>query len=104
MTDIHLVEILLPVSDNEGEQHPGHLFSLVQRELTERFGGVTSFSRAPAQGITDDGGRKVHDDIIVVEVMTEALDRDWWAAYRGTLENRFKQDEIVIRAINILRL
>jgi hypothetical protein len=104
MTEINLVEILLPVTDNEGRQHPRHLFALVERELTERFGGVTSFTRAPAHGVTEDGGRKVHDDIIVVEVMTETLDRDWWASYRRTLEDRFRQEEIVIRAIDILRL
>jgi hypothetical protein len=38
------------------------------------------------------------DDIIVVEVMTDTLDRSWWRKYRIELEQVFEQDEVVIRA------
>jgi hypothetical protein len=33
---------------------------------------------SPAQGTTTGGGKTVHDEIIVFEVMTEALDAGWW--------------------------
>jgi hypothetical protein len=39
-----------------------------------------------------------HDDVIVVEVMTESLDRAWWSGYRKELAARFRQEELVIRA------
>ena len=45
----------------------------------------------------------VHDDIVVMEVMTATLDPEW-AAYRKQLERYFVQDEIVIRASAITRL
>jgi hypothetical protein len=38
------------------------------------------------------------DDIVVVEVMAQSLDRAFWANYRRELEGLFHQDEIVIRA------
>jgi hypothetical protein len=36
--------------------------------------------------------------------MVEALDPAWWSEYRGRLEKRFAQDELVIRALEIRRL
>jgi hypothetical protein len=68
------------------------------------FGGVTAFTRAPAQGSNAAGGTVVHDDIVVMEVMAATLDPEWWAAYRKQLERDFVQDEIVIRARAITRL
>ena len=44
------------------------------------------------------------DDVVVFEVMVEALDRQWWAQYRRELESRFAQNELVIRAHEIARL
>jgi hypothetical protein len=38
------------------------------------------------------------DDIVVVEVMVDALDRTWSKDYRRELEQLFRQDEIVLRA------
>ena len=73
-------------------------------ELTELYGGVTSFTRAPAQGETKCGDEKARDDIVVLEVMTENIDRPWWQSYRKKLEGIFVQDEIVVRATHIERL
>lgn len=101
---MHLVEILLPVLDNGGTRFPEAKFTAVQAELTKRFGGVTAFMRAPAHGTNEDGGKVEHDDIAILEVMTDKLDRHWWATYRQLLEEAFDQDEIVIRATAIDRL
>lgn len=97
---MHLIEILLPVTAGE----KSHKIGAVRKRLTEKFGGVTAFTRAPAEGLNKDQGRIVHDDIVVIEAMTEKLDRKWWSAYRETLEKEFAQDEIVIRASTIERL
>ena len=102
---MYLVEILLPVDDNEGRRFPQESFDLVRRELTERFGGLTAFTRAPAEGLwKDETARTTRDEIVVLEVMTEVIDRRWWRDYRRELETRFRQDEIVIRAQMIERL
>jgi hypothetical protein len=102
--NMHLVEILLPLSDNDGRRFETHMYARVREELTKRFGGVTAFTRAPAEGTNEAQGKIVHDDIVVMEVMIETLERAWWAAYRKTLERDFAQDEIVIRATAITRL
>jgi hypothetical protein len=94
---MHLVEIFLPLSDNDGNRFAAGTFAEVRRELTEKFGGLTAFSRAPAEGTDTEGGRPRHDELVVFEVMTEQLDRAWWSAYRSQLEHRFRQQRILIR-------
>jgi hypothetical protein len=101
---MHLIEILLPVTDNNGQHFEAAMYAQVREELTKHFGGVTAFTRAPAQGSNAAGGTVVHDDIVVMEVMAANLDPEWWAAYRKQLERDFVQDEIVIRASAITRL
>ena len=95
---MQLVQILLPLTDNQGKPFAAALFAQVRRELTERFGGLTAFTRAPAEGAWKDAGETQHDDIIVLEVMTEAVDRAWWSDYRQVLEHRFAQESIIFRA------
>jgi hypothetical protein len=101
---MHLIEILLPVNDNDGRAFEASKFAAVRKQLTEKYGRVTAFTRAPAQGTNDSGGKVQHDDIVIMEVMTDTLDQDWWAAYRQNLECEFAQDEIVIRAIAMTKL
>ena len=101
---MHLVEILLPLNDNSGRPFRAEKYAEVREHLTERFGGLTAFSRSPAQGTTSDRGKTVHDEIIVFEVMTETLDAAWWRSYRLQLERDFRQDEIVVRASTVTLL
>jgi len=98
---MHLVQILIPVTDNDGRRFERRTFEGVRRELIARFGGLTAFVQAPALGLWKDAqsGTTAKDDMILVEVMVEAFDREWWAAYRAELERTFRQDEIVVRAI-----
>ena len=95
---MQLIQILLPLYDNAGHPFGEELFGTVRRELTERFGGLTAFTRAPAQGLWKDEGETKHDEIVVFEVMVEHIDLAWWRDYRKTLEREFRQDTIVIRA------
>jgi hypothetical protein len=96
---MHLVQILLPLYDNGGRAQPRGHFEAVTADLTERFGGLTAFTRAPAEGLWMEGeGGPRRDDVVVVEVMTESLDRAWWGAYRRGLEERFRQEVVVVRA------
>lgn len=102
---MHVVEILLPLRDNEGTPFSRALLDGVRHELTERFGGVTAHLRAPAAGAwKDDEGDVARDDVVIVEVMADELDRGWWSAYRRALESRFRQDEVLIRATPCERL
>ncbi len=101
---MHLVQILLPLRRNDGSNQPSDRFATVRSELVERFGGVTAFSRAPAEGLWDDGQQVDRDQLILVEVMDPALDRSWWTEYRRQLEVRFEQEELVVRALRLDRL
>lgn len=94
-----LIEILLPLYDNSGQPQGRDRFRVTEQELVDRFGGVTSFVRAPAQGKWQtDGGSTKRDEIVICEVMTEDLDRTWWKDYRERLAERFDQEELVVRA------
>lgn len=94
-----MIEILLPVGRNTR-----HILGDVRERMTERFGGVTMHLKAPAEGLWANEGSVDHDDIVVIEVMTDDLDPTWWAVCREELEERLDQEEIVIRATTIQRL
>jgi len=96
------MQILLPVRDDKGRVFPKPYYESVANILTERFGGMTAYTRAPAEGRWKDSGRKVsEDDIVVFEVMVELLDISWWRGYRERLEREFGQQSIVVRAQKI---
>ena len=102
---MQLIQILLPLYDNAGAAQPRALFGQVREELTETFGGLTAFTRAPAVGLWEDEHDHVErDEIVIFEVVAEDLDRDWWRALRQRLERDFGQDEILIRATGAERL
>jgi hypothetical protein len=96
-----LVQILLPSCDNAGRPFPNKDFERLAHELTEQFGGVTAFTRAPADGRWKQSGDTEHDEILVFEVMTDDLDRPFWRSLRKELERRFRQDVVIIRAQGI---
>jgi hypothetical protein len=96
---MYLIQFLLPLRDNERRPFARADFDRVRAELTERFGGVTAFLQAPASGVWKDEGQTTHDELVLFEVMTEALDRAWWKGYRVELERRFRQEAIVVRAL-----
>jgi hypothetical protein len=97
--------LLIPLADNEHRPFPPSHFARLREELVERFGGLTAYTRSPAEGTWEQGDdSRDRDEIVVYEVMTDTLDRAWWAGYRKTLERRFRQDEILIRSQTFERL
>ena len=92
--------MLLPVRDKRGNSFGTDSFNRIRRELTEQFGGVTAYSRAPAEGHWDSGKSVERDDVIVVEVVVDTFDESWWTEYRKQLEERFGQDRILMRSIS----
>ena len=97
---MHVVEILLPLRHGDGTQVSEAEFTRLRSLLTERFGGLTAFLRAPAEGTWRNAevGDVDEDEIAVLEVMTETIDAGWWADFRKDLEERLGQKEIVIRS------
>jgi hypothetical protein len=101
---MHLIEIFLPLHDNRGAPFATCQFAEVRRRLTEQFGGLTAFTRAPAKGTEKERNRERHEPMVVFEVMTDKLDENWWSTYRLQLEDSFKQDRILIRVSEIRSL
>ena len=101
---MHLIEIFLPLSDNDGRRFAAADYAGVRKQLTEKFGGLTAFSRSPAEGIDTGHGHERHDELVVFEIMTEQLDEAWWTAWRRQLETTFRQDRILIRRSEVTLL
>jgi hypothetical protein len=97
----YLVQLLLPLQDNDGHRFGDDVFAETRTELVDRFGGVTAHLRAPARGLWRSGDGVDRDDIVIFEVMIDALDRDWWMRYRDQVRIRFRQDALVVRALPI---
>jgi hypothetical protein len=100
----YLVQILLPTRTGNGQPVTQARFEELLQELTNKFGGVTSFVRAPGQGLWNSGEDVERDNIAVIEVMTDEIDPPFWEAFRRKLERELAQQEIVIRAQQVNRL
>ena len=102
---MYLLQLFLPVYDPAGRPFPKAMFDAVRAELAGRHGGVTAYLRSPAVGLwEDDDGECVRDDVLLFEVMVDAIDRPWWFEFRRELERRFAQDEILLRSSACERL
>jgi hypothetical protein len=93
---MYLIQMLLPTQGRESD------VARTREELVDAFGGVTAYTRSPAQGVwlAPDGDRE-RDSVVMVEVLTRQFDREWWRAYGLTLAARFGQEEIHIRALAV---
>jgi hypothetical protein len=98
---MYLIQILLPTTDPSASLP---VLAALNRSLTEKFGGVTAYTQAPAKGKWLAGGTEERDDITIIEAMTDDIDRPWWKLLREQLERDLKQKEIVIRSQPMERL
>lgn len=102
---MYLIQLLLPLYDNDKQPFERAAFDRVRNEMAERFGGVTAFRRSPAEGLWKESeGEISRDELVTFEVMAEHLDRKWWEQYRRELEKRFRQEEVLIRALSVEQL
>ena len=75
---MHLIQLFLPLYDNDGQPFPRALFDAVRAELAEAFGGVTAYTRAPATGLwEDDAGRVQRDDVLLFKFHDSDHSRTW---------------------------
>jgi hypothetical protein len=102
---MYLVQILLPLYENSGRRVPRKVFRAAAKRLAAEFGGVTAYTRAPAEGLWRRTSNKLdRDDIIVFEVMSDRANKAYWRAAQRELRQEFVQDEILVRSIRTRRL
>ncbi len=102
---MQLIQILLPLYTRAGQTIPESEFTRVRLELTQVFGGVTAYVQSPATGLWKKSKHKTEkDQVILIEAMVPRIKRAWWERYRKSLEKRFQQKEVLIRALPIQRL
>lgn len=95
-----LVQIFLPLRDNEGVAFAREKYLRIHEELAERHGGATAFNRSPASGLWASSDDEVVEDVVVLlEVLVDDLDRTWWKQFRTRLEREFRQESILLRAL-----
>src|SRR5687767_7564695 len=67
---IRSIDIYVPLEFNDGRPISDSKFVSLQRELLNRFGGVTSLQRQfPLQGMWRSGAEVYHDRVVIFTVM-----------------------------------
>ena len=99
---MYLIQILLPLYDNLGNPFPYEEYNRLRDELSERFGGITTYMRSPARGLWKETSTStISDDIVIFEIMCQELDREWWGAYRSELAASFRQEVLIVRVSEV---
>lgn len=96
-----LIQVLLPTNGAAAADGRTPL-AQTRAELADRFRGLTAYVRSPAKGLwTAPDGHTEQDDVIMVEVVTDSFDRNWWGEYAALLAARFGQESIHVRALPV---
>lgn len=96
-----MIQLLLPALGPDGEPLDEQV-AVTRRELLAKFQGLTAYLRSPAVGAwTNPEGNVERDQVVMVEVVTDEFDRDWWRQYQVTVADRFAQREIHVRALPV---
>lgn len=95
---MNVVEVFVPLLTGAGAPVSRERIHALISDLADRFGGATAFARQPAEGLWKRDGETERDWIVIVEVVVDQLDIEWWADYRRDLEAEFSQEVVLIRA------
>lgn len=79
---MYLIQILLPLYDNNKQAFDRRLFDKVRDDLQNVFGGVTLYRNSPAEGVWNNEAGTDYDELIIAEVITEDADQTWWQQFK----------------------
>ncbi len=105
---IRNIEIYLPLDYNDGRAIPESIFISIQRELLNRFGGVTSVQRQfPLQGVWQSGTDVYHDRVVVFTVVdfraeTQLQCLRYLERLKGRLQKKLDQLAILMTVAELL--
>jgi hypothetical protein len=77
-----LIQILIPLQRGDGSPVTKSEFDALAAELTDKFGGVTSYLHAPADGWWEGNERREQDHVVIVEVMADDIQEAYWKKLR----------------------
>jgi len=95
-------EILLPLNYNDGRVIERIKFMVTNRELLEKFGGLTTDS-VEISGTWKYGSAFLHDRLVRLTIDSQNPDEDvvFFREYKETLKSRFEQLDIWITAHDV---
>jgi hypothetical protein len=105
---IRSIDIYVPLDYNDGEAIPDSKYDALERELLNRFGGVTSNQRQfPLQGIWKSGGEIYSDRVVVFTIIdfreeTPLENLRYLDRLKVRLKRRFDQLEILITVAELM--
>ena len=100
-----LIELFVPLAKPQGGSIDQAVFDRIKQQLAERFGGVTAFVQAPAEGVWKSPSEEtIEDRVAILQVMMKEIDVNWWREFRTTLEQELDQDEILVRSIYVNKI
>ncbi|MHA4896281.1 inorganic diphosphatase [Pedobacter sp. PWIIR3] len=100
-----LIQLQVPVYDVEGKRFPKRHFTQLHQQLTDKFGGLTVYSRSIANGFgNQDEGPTVKEKILVYEVMAENVELDFWKKLKASLMKKFEQDDLMMSSVKVSRI
>lgn len=96
------IELFIPLFNKNGKAFAKKKYKWLRVLLTDKFGGLTIYARAPAEGFWQEKAeRTVNDKMIIYEVLVPAIDKVFWQELKLNLLKKFAQDEILIRVTDI---
>jgi hypothetical protein len=94
---MQIIELFLPLDTGSGVAVEVEVIEGIVKGLADRFGGATAFTREPASGLWKRETTIERDRIIVVEVVVDQIDEEWWFSYRKRLEKVLEQERVMVR-------
>lgn len=94
---MNVIELFLPLDKGSGVSVEVERIEAIVKGLADRFGGVTAYTREPAEGMWRRPTTIERDRILVVEIVVREVDDTWWRDYRSRLEEELEQDQIMVR-------
>lgn len=97
-----LIQLFLPTTAENGKAFPGTYFHAVKQKLSKKFDSLSVYLKSPViEHIKDDGPTLAKDTVLVYEVVSDSVETDYWSQYQQFLQKQFKQDDIVIRCLDM---
>jgi len=104
MSASYLIQILRPRKTGAGKRLAQQWFDGLLKEMTDRFGGATSFVQVARRRAVARRKRNRARQHRCRRDKAAKLSRDYWRSLRERLERELSQEEIVIRAQEYISL